>query len=83
MDAIAWIVIWAICALAAGIAAGIMAASKNRSSSVWVAWCFVLPPLLLVLWLLPERRGPRPRRRSLDEEDREDDLEGLDADRTD
>jgi len=82
MNAIAWIVIWGTIALAAALLAGVVAANKNRSSSVWIAWCFVFPPLLLLLWLMPRREGSPPKRRSLDEEDR-DDLEGLDIDKSD
>jgi len=45
-------------------------ALKNRDVSYWVGWCFILPPALLIVALLPSFKGPRPRRPSLDEEDR-------------
>ena len=80
MDAIVWIVIWGAIAVVAAILASVIAAQKNRNASVWIAWCFVLPPLLLVLWLLPPREGPSPKRRSRDGEDGGDALEGFDAD---
>ncbi len=47
-----------------------LAGMKNRDYSFWGAWCFVLPPALIVLLLLPKNAGPRPRRATLDEEDR-------------
>jgi len=56
--------------LLSGIAGGIIAALKNRDVSYWVGWCFILPPALLIVALLPSFKGPRPRRPSLDEEDR-------------
>jgi hypothetical protein len=35
-----------------------------------MAWCFLLPPLLLWLVVMPRRQGPRPKRPSLDDIDR-------------
>jgi hypothetical protein len=63
------IVIWGVAALVAAIASGILASMKNRDISAWTAWGFLLPPVVLVFLLLPKRPGPRPRRRTLDEED--------------
>ena len=71
MNAIKVIAIWGIIALSAAVAAGIIAAARNRDHSWWAAWCFVLPPMLIVLLLLPRNTGPRPQRPSLDEDDRE------------
>ncbi len=71
MNAIQAIAIWGLVAISAAVAAGIIAAARNRDHSWWAAWCFVLPPMLVVLLLLPRNTGPRPQRRSLDEEDRE------------
>ncbi|MBU2532854.1 MAG: hypothetical protein KKB37_08935 [Alphaproteobacteria bacterium] len=53
-----------------GILGGILAGFKNRDYSVWIAWTFLLPPSLLVLALLPTIKGPRPRRPSLEEQER-------------
>jgi hypothetical protein len=39
---------------------------KNRDYSSWMAWCFVLPPLVLILLLLPRHQGVRPRQPRLD-----------------
>ena len=44
-----------------------LAGTKNRDYSFWIAWCFVLPPLVFVLLLLPRYQGPRPRQPRLDE----------------
>ena len=62
-----WIVIWGVCALAAAILGGLIAGLKNRDYSAWIAWCFVLPPLVVLLLLLPKKQGPRPRQPTLDE----------------
>ncbi|MCB1510804.1 MAG: hypothetical protein KDJ36_07855 [Hyphomicrobiaceae bacterium] len=53
-----------------GLAGGIIAGLKNRDLSAWIAWGFLFPPSLIVLLLLPAHRGQRPRRPTLDEEDR-------------
>lgn len=63
------IVIWGAIAVGASVLAGVLAGVKNRDYSFWMAWCFVLPPLVLYLALLPRHPGSRPRRRP-DEEDR-------------
>ena len=51
------------------ILGGVVAGLKNRDYSFWIAWTFLLPPALIVLLLLPTRKGPRPRRETLAEED--------------
>ena len=65
------IVILGLVALVSAIASGILAGWKNRDYSFWMAWGFivpVIPPLLLLV--LPRLQGERPRRPSLDEDDR-------------
>lgn len=69
-NAVYWIVGWAGVAIAAAIVAGILASVKNRDYSFWIAWTFLVPPMLLALAVLPRYQGPRPRRPSLDEEDK-------------
>ena len=69
MTAVKVIVLWGFVAIAAAVLAGVLAGVRNRDHSAWAAWCFIFPPALLVLLLLPRNPGPRPRRRSLDEED--------------
>lgn len=69
--AVQWIVIWGAVALVSAILSGLLAGWKNRDYSFWMAWGFlipILPPLLLAL--MPRRQGERPRRPSLDEDDR-------------
>ena len=56
--------------LLGGLAGGIIAGFKNRDFSFWIAWGFLFPPSILIVLLLPALKGPRPRRRSLEEEDR-------------
>ena len=66
-----WIVYWGLTAAAAALLAAAFAGFKNRDISYWVGWCFLLPPLVLVLLLLPKRHGQRPRQPRLDEVDRD------------
>lgn len=69
MELVRGIVIWGCVALASATVGGLLASVKNRDYSSWIAWCFVLPPILLVLLLLPRYEGVRPRRPTLDESD--------------
>jgi hypothetical protein len=69
MDFLRDIVIWGVVAIIAGAAGGIIAGIKNRDYSAWIAWCFVLPPLVLILLLVPKHKGPRPRQPRLDAEE--------------
>ena len=71
MNAIKVISIWGIVATSEAVAGGLIASSRNRDHSWWAAWCFVVPPMLILLLLLPRNVGPRPRQRTLDEDDRE------------
>ncbi len=64
------IAVWGIVALGSAIAAGILAAARRRDHSWWAAWTFVFPPMLIALILTPKNDGPRPKRPSLDDEDR-------------
>ena len=52
------------------IAGGVLAGYRNRDVSHWIAWTFLFPPSLILLLILPAHKGPRPRRPTLDEEDR-------------
>ena len=70
MDLTRGIVIWGLAALAAAFLGGVLAGVKNRDHSFWIAWCFVLPPMLLFILLLPEYEGVRPRKPSIDEQER-------------
>jgi hypothetical protein len=65
-----WIVVWAATAITASIFGGVTASAKRRDWSVWAAWCFLLPPVLILLLLIPRNTGPPPRPRSLDDYER-------------
>ncbi len=64
-----FIAYWGLTAIAALFVAGILAVYKNRDYSFWMAWSFLVPPLVVILAAMPKLAGPPPRRRSLDEED--------------
>lgn len=65
-----WIVAWGVLAIVSAALAGFLASWKNRDYSYWMAWTFIVPPLVVWLLLMPKRVGPRKRRPSLDELDR-------------
>jgi hypothetical protein len=67
MDVVRGIVIWGGVAVASATVGGLLAGVKNRDYSSWIAWCFVLPPLVLLLLLLPRFQGTRPRQPRLDQ----------------
>jgi len=69
MEFIRGIVIWGGIALGAAAVGGVLAGMKNRDYSSWIAWSFVLPPVVLILLLLPRYQGVRQRRPTLDESD--------------
>ncbi|MEQ1709914.1 MAG: hypothetical protein ABL908_00770 [Hyphomicrobium sp.] len=68
--ALQYIAIWGFVALVSSALAGIIASVKNREYSFWMAWCFLLPPMVLVLAVMPSRSGPRPQRPAMDADDR-------------
>lgn len=70
MDAIGIIVGVGAVMLLGGLAGGIIAGLKNRDISFWAGWGFVFPPSIIVVLLMPSHKGTRPRRPSLEEEDR-------------
>lgn len=67
-----YIAIWGFVALVSSALAGIIAGVKNRDYSFWMAWSFVLPPMVLVLILMPARSGPPPVRPAMDHDDHRD-----------
>jgi len=69
MGAVKWIVVWGLVATLSAVLAGIIAGYKRRDHSSWAAWCFIFPPLLIVVAVLSTNVGPRPRRPSLDQDD--------------
>ncbi len=68
------IVIWGAVAIGASILAGFLSGWKNRDYSFWMAWCFLVPPLVLWLLFMPKFNGPRPRQPKLDALERHDAL---------
>ena len=65
------IVAWGLAALLSGIVTGLLAGWKNRDYSFWIAWGFIIPIITpLVLLLMSRHQGPRPKRKTLDEDDR-------------
>jgi membrane protease YdiL (CAAX protease family) len=74
MTTVTAIVIWGLAATAAGLLAGLVAGWKNRDYSFWMAWSFLVPPLLIWLIFLPKYKGSRPRRPSLDALERSDSI---------
>ena len=64
MDPVEAIVWWGLIALGGLALAGVLAGVKNRDVSFWMGWCFLLPPLVLFLFLLPRRAGRGPARPS-------------------
>jgi hypothetical protein len=67
--AVKYIVIWGLTAIAASILAGIVAGVKNRHVSFWMGWSFILPPMLIALFLIPALKQPRLARPSDDDDD--------------
>jgi hypothetical protein len=72
MVALLVILVWSLVAAGSAITAGILAGKKNRSAAAWVAWCFLLPPALLVLAWLPANAQLQVRSSSRDEDDDDD-----------
>lgn len=72
MDPVKIIAFGGIAMIVSGIVGAFVAGMKNRLPNFWGALCFLIPPALLVLLILPKNRGPAPRRRSLDAEDHHD-----------
>ena len=70
MNALTMIVLVSLVMFASGFVAAYLSHIKNRDVSYWAAWGFLFPPSLVVLLMLGKHAGPRPRRPTLDEEDR-------------
>jgi hypothetical protein len=66
MDFVQAIVVWGLTALAGFSLASVLAGIKNRDLSFWMSWCFLVPPLVVLLAFLPRLQGLRPRRVFLD-----------------
>jgi hypothetical protein len=64
-----FIAIYGVAMLVTSLAAAIIAGIKRRDFSYWATICFLFPPALILLFLMPKNTGPRPRRIGLDEEE--------------
>ncbi len=71
MDFMQAVVIWGLVAIGSAAIGGLLAGVKNRDYSFWIAWCFIIPPLVLFLLMMPRYQGKRPRQPTLDEQDRQ------------
>lgn len=68
------ITVYLVAALAAGLIATMVARAKRRHSGYWMLICFLFPPLLLVLLVLPKGRNPQdPERDPFEGKANEDD----------
>lgn len=61
--------IYGMAMLVTSVLAGIIAGWKRRDFSFWMTICFLFPPAIVLLLLMPKNAGPRPRRPGLDEEE--------------
>ena len=63
------ITVYLILALIGGIAGAVVAAAKNRHNGFWMVLCFLVPPAILLLLLLPRLKTARaPVRRNRNED---------------
>jgi hypothetical protein len=67
-DVPAWIVYYALITVAALVLGLVLGWLKNRDAQHWAFYCFLFPPAVILLLLLPKHVGPRPKRTSWDED---------------
>lgn len=67
--AVQYIAIWGIVSILASLSAGAIAAYKHRHVSYWMGWCFLVPPMIIALMLIPALKSPRPPQPSDDDDD--------------
>jgi hypothetical protein len=67
-----FIAIYGLVVLGAMLAGSVIAAWKNRDASRWAAWCFLFPPSLLLLAVLPRNPNPLPVKPSIEEQERQE-----------
>ena len=66
----AWIVYYALTTVAALLLGLVLGWVKNRDAQHWAFYCFLFPPAVILLLLLPKHVGPRPKRPTWDEDHR-------------
>jgi hypothetical protein len=67
-----FIAIYGSLAVSCSILAGIIAYTKRRDTSYWMATSFLFPPSVFMLLLMKKNAGARPTRPPIDHEDRQD-----------
>lgn len=74
MDTGQLITIYLVAAFVAGLVATMVARAKNRHSGYWMLVCFLFPPLILLLLVLPKGKNVHdPQRDPFEETKNEDD----------
>jgi hypothetical protein len=75
MDLEAAITVYLASALVAGLLATLVARLKNRHSGYWMLFCFLFPPLILLLFILPKGKNIHdPNRDPFTDDDESDSL---------
>lgn len=64
----AWIFYYTLMAVGALVLGLLLGWAKNRDAQQWAFFCFLFPPAVLLLLLLPKHAGSRPKRLSWDED---------------
>jgi hypothetical protein len=71
------ITVYLAAALVSGLAATMVARAKNRHSGYWMLVCFLVPPLILLLLVLPRGRNRQdPQRDPFDGKTDDDEDDG-------
>ncbi len=73
LDLATIVLIWGVSALSAALLGAIFAAIKNRSADNWGFSCFIFPPALLILFLLPKAQYNQ-RRKKISQNDLDEDI---------
>ncbi|KAB2851681.1 MAG: hypothetical protein F9K44_00705 [Hyphomicrobiaceae bacterium] len=66
----AWILYYVAATFGAMMLALLIGRIKNRDAQQWAFFCFLFPPAILLLLVLPRRQSPRPKRMSWEEDHR-------------
>ncbi|MGH1349499.1 MAG: hypothetical protein ACRBBN_01640 [Methyloligellaceae bacterium] len=73
MDLATIVLIWGVTAISGALFGAIIAAMKNRSADNWGFSCFIFPPALLILLLLPKGTYNQ-RRKKISQNDLDEDI---------
>jgi hypothetical protein len=69
-----FIAIYGSLAVLCSALAGVIAYVKRRDPSYWIGTSFLFPPAIIMLLLMKKNEGPRPVRKPLDSEDKQDSI---------